>query len=154
MAEESKLIENWIRGQIAKVHKTSGKAICPYAKKTLQDQTIQITKAKVNLLDHIIHCCHMVPIFKLDIVVLYIDYKISESRLASICQQAHANKLHMAVMYDHPANKGLHKGVSFSYKRKPLVMVQPLDKLQKAQRQLKKTGWYEAWGVEDFAQFY
>ena len=114
MAEESKLIENWIRGQVAKVYKKTGKAICPFAKKTLQDKTIQITKAKVDLLEHIIHCCHMVPIFRLDIVVLYIDYKISEQRLATICKQAHNNKLHMAIMYDHPDNKGLHKGVSFS----------------------------------------
>ena len=96
----------------------------------------------------------MVPIFKFDIVVLWIDYKISEKRLASICQQAHHNKLHMAIMYDHPLNKGLHKGVSFSYKRKPLVMIQPLEKLKKAQQQLKKTGWYEAWDIEDFEQFY
>ena len=154
MVEESKLIENWIRGQIAKVNKKTGKAICPFAKKTLQDKTIQITKAKTNLLDHIIHCCHMVPIFKFDIVVLWIDYKISEKRLASICQQAHHNKLHMAIMYDHPLNKGLHKGVSFSYKRKPLVMIQPLEKLKKAQQQLKKSGWYEAWDIEDFEQFY
>jgi len=89
VAEESKLIENWIRGQVAKIHKKTGKAICPFAKKALQDQTIQITKAKVDLLEHIIHCCHMVPIFRLDIVVLYIDYKISEQRLATICEQAH-----------------------------------------------------------------
>lgn len=154
MADESKLIENWIKGQIAKVHKKTGKAICPFAKKTIQDKTIQITKAKVNLLDHIIHCCHMIPIFRLDIVVLYIDYKISEQRLATICEQAHGNKLHMAVMYDHPDNKGLHKGVSFSYKRKPLVMIQPMDKLKDAQGRLRRSGWYEAWGVEDLEQFY
>ncbi len=96
----------------------------------------------------------MVPIFRLDIVVLYIDYKISEQRLATICKQAHDNKLHMAVMYDHPANKGLHKGVSFSYKRKPLVMIQPMDKLKEAQARLRRSGWYEAWGVEDLEQFY
>jgi hypothetical protein len=96
----------------------------------------------------------MVPIFKFDIVVLYIDYKISEQRLATICEQAHKNKLHMAVMYDHPDNKGLHRGVSFSYKRKPLVMIQPLDKLKDAQARLRRSGWYEAWGVEDLEQFY
>jgi len=154
VADVGKDIEKWIGQVVAKKHKASGASICPFAKKTLQDQTIQITKAKVDLLEHIIHCCHMVPIFRLDIVVLYIDYKISEQRLATICEQAHKNKLHMAVMYDHPDNNGLHRGVSFSYKRKPLVMIQPMDRLKDAQSRLRRSGWYEAWGVEDLEQFY
>lgn len=154
MADESKLIENWIRGQIARVNRTTKQPICPFAKKVLQDQSLQITKAKKDLLAHIIHCCHMVPIFNLDIVILWIDYPITEKRLEDICRQAHEDKLHMAIMYDHPSNDGLHQGVSFSYKRKPLVMIQPLDRLRRAQKQLRKTGWYSAWHIDDFEQFY
>jgi len=147
VAEESKLIEKWIR-RLGKTNKSSGQKICPYAEKALQDQTIQITEARGDLLDHIVHCCHLVPIFHLDVVVLYIKYKISEKKLANICQQASLNKVHMAILYDHPDNDGKHKGVSFSYGKLPLVIIQPLDKLKQAQQKLRRTSYYRDWALD------
>ena len=154
MAEESKLIENWIRGQVAKVYKKTGKAICPFAKKTLEDRKIQITMAKENVLDQIVHCCSLFNIFNLDIVILYFTDKITETKLKNICKRAHQQNPLFAIMYDHPANNGLHKGVSFSYGKAPLIMIQGMAKLKQAQEKLKQSGYYEKWDIDSFEQFY
>jgi hypothetical protein len=147
VVDVGKDIEKWIKS-LGKTHKSSGQKICPYAEKALQDKTIQISKAKVDLLEHIVHCSHLVPCFHLDAVVLYIEYKITEKRLAKICRDANRNRPHMAILYDHPNNQGLHKGVSFSYGKLPLVIIQPLDKLQSAQSKLRRTRYYKDWGLD------
>jgi hypothetical protein len=54
----------------------------------------------------------------------------------------------MAILYDHPANNGKHKGVSFSYGKLPLVLIQPLDKLQEAQAKLRKSSYYKDWELD------
>ena len=41
-------------------------------------------------------------------------------------------------MYDHPDNKGTHEGVSFSFKKAPLIFIQSLPKLKEAQKILDK----------------
>ena len=147
MAVGSKDIEKWIAGRIAKVNKKTGKAICPFAKRVLQNNAIQISVAKDDVLDQVKHCCSLFDIFNLDIVILYFDRKISERQLKMLCRVGHDNNKEFAVMYDHPKNNGKHKGVSFSYGKAPLIFIQKLDKLKKAQRQLEKSGYYEAWGL-------
>ncbi len=144
----SKDIEKWIGQVVAKTHKASGKAICPYAKKTLQDRKVQITMAKKNVLAQIDHCCSLFSIFHLDIVVLYFPYKINEKKLSSVCKKGFENNPDYAMLYDHPDNKGKHKGVSFSYGKAPLLMIQNLNKLKNAQQQLRKSNYYDAWGLD------
>jgi len=150
----SKDIEKWIGQVVSKTHKASGKTICPFAKRTLQDKKIQITLAKKDVLAQINHCCSLFNIFHLDVVILYFNHKIAEQRLAKVCRQAHELNKAFAVMYDHPANSGKHKGVSFSYGKAPLIFIQDLNKLKQAQQKLKDTGYYEAWGIKDYEQFY
>ena len=154
MAVGSKDIEKWIGQVVAKKHKASGAAICPFAKKTLEDRKIQIAVAKKDVLGQINHCCSLFNIFHLDIVILYFDHKITEKKLAGICKKAHRKNPLFAIMYDHPANNGLHKGVSFSYGKAPLIMIQGMAKLKQAQQKLKKSGYYKKWDIDSFDQFY
>ena len=154
MVDVGKDIEKWIRQVVAKTHKKSGAAICPFAKRTLQNDKIQISPAKVDVLDQIDHCCGLFNIFHLDIVILYFTRKITERKLSKICEQAHQHNPEFAILYDHPDNNGLHKGVSFSYGKAPLIMIQGLAKLKQAQQKLKRSGWYEKWGIDKMDQFY
>lgn len=154
VAVGSKDIEDWIRQVVAKTHKASGAAICPFAKRTLEDGKIQIVPAKVDVYDQIDHCCNLFNIFHLDIVILYFNYEITEAKLAKVCKQAHQSHPDYAIMYDHPDNDGLHKGVSFSYGKAPLIMIQGMAKLKQAQEQLKKSGYYGKWDIDSFEQFY
>ena len=154
VAVGSKDIEKWIGQVVAKKHKASGAAICPFAKKTLEDRKIQITMAKKDVLDQIVHCCSLFNIFNLDIVILYFTHKITEPKLKNICKRAHQQNPLFAIMYDHPANDGLHKGVSFSYGKAPLIMIQGMAKLKQAQEKLKQSGYYEKWDIDSFEQFY
>ena len=147
-------IEKWIGQVVAKKHKASGAAICPFAKKTLEDRKIQIAVAKKDVLSQINHCCSLFNIFHLDIVILYFDNKITERKLSNICKKAHNQNPLFAIMYDHPANNGLHKGVSFSYGKAPLIMIQGMAKLKQAQQKLKKSGYYKKWDIDSFDQFY
>ena len=114
MADVGKDIEKWIGQVVAKKHKESGATICPFAKKTLQDRKIQITMAKKDVLSQINHCCGLFNVFHLDIVILYLEQPITEKKLSNLCQKAHKQNPKFAIMYDHPENDGLHKGVSFS----------------------------------------
>lgn len=154
VVEESKQIEKWILQVVAKTHKESGATICPYAKRTVENKKIQISLAKKNVLDQIDICCSLFTVFGLDIVILYFNNKITEKNLSAVCKKAHKKNPNFAIMYDHPANDGLHKGVSFSYGRKPLVMIQDLAKLKRAQKHLKRTGYYDKWGLDGLDQFY
>ena len=154
VAVGSKDIEKWIGQVVAKKHKASGATICPFAKKTLEDRKIQITVAKEDVLSQIGHCCSLFNIFNLDIVILYFTHKITEKKLAEVCRRAHQLNPTYAIMYDHPANNGLHKGVSFSYGKAPLIMIQGMAKLKQAQEKLKESGYYEKWDIDSFEQFY
>ena len=154
MADEGKDIENWIRQVVAKTHKASGAAICPFAKRTLEDRKIQITPAKVAVFDQIDLCCNLFNSLALDIVILYFTDQITERKLSNICKRAHKQNPDYAIMYDHPDNDGLHKGVSFSYGKLPLIMIQDMAKLKQAQHKLKQSGYYEKWSIDSFDQFY
>ena len=154
MEDVGKDIEKWIRQVVAKTHKASGATICPFAKRTLEDRKIQISPAKTDVLDQIDHCCGLFNILHLDIVILYFTRKITEPKLSKICEQAHQLNPEFAIMYDHPDNDGLHKGVSFSYGKRPLIMIQGMAKLKQAQQKLKKSGYYDKWDIDSFEQFY
>jgi len=154
VAVGSKDIEKWIGQVVAKKYKASGATICPFAKKTLEDRKIQITMAKKDVLDQIVHCCSLFNIFNLDIVILYFTDKITEKKLSQLCKTAHKQNPMFAIMYDHPTNNGLHKGVSFSYGKAPLIMIQGMAKLKQAQQKLRESGYYEKWDIDSFDQFY
>ena len=154
MADVGKDIEKWIRQVVAKTHKASGAAICPFAKRTLADRKIQITPAKVAVFDQIDLCCNLFNSLALDIVILYFTDQITERKLSNICKRAHKQNPDYAIMYDHPDNDGLHKGVSFSYGKLPLIMIQDMAKLKQAQHKLKQSGYYEKWSIDSFDQFY
>lgn len=155
MAVGSKDIEKWIAGQVAKVHKETGTAICPFAKRVLQDKTIQITPAKVDVLDQIDQCCDLFGTFNLDIVIIFFNHEITEKKLSNLCAKAHKQNPNHAIMYDHPDNAGLHKGVQFSFQKAPLIFIQDLNKLKDAQSRLSKTDYYRVWGLDvDSDMFY
>ena len=149
MAVGSKDIEKWIRQVVAKTHKASGAAICPFAKRTLEDRKIQISMAKEDVLDQIDLCCDLFNSLNLDIVILYFTHEITERKLSNLCKRAHQQNPEFAIMYDHPDNNGLHKGVSFSFQKTPLIFIQDLNKLNDAQRRLQKTDYYRSWGLDD-----
>ena len=89
MADVGKDIEKWIRQVVAKTHKASGAAICPFAKRTLQDRKIQITVAKEDVLSQIGTCCDLFNSLNLDIVILYFNREITERKLSNLCKKAH-----------------------------------------------------------------
>lgn len=144
----SKDIYDWIRTKIAEKDRRTNQAVCPFAKKVLQDETIQVVPGKSDLVAQINHSCDVFAVLGLDIVVVYIQYKITEGQLKSLCAKAQQRNPKYAIMYDHPDNNGLHKGVSFSFQKCPLVMIQDLNKLQDAQRKLRRTSYYQSWGLD------
>jgi len=141
-------VYDWIRTKISKTDPNVGKAICPFAKKSLEAKAIQVVPGKSDLVDQINHCCNIFNSLALDIVVIYVQYKITEKKLSSICAKAHSKNKNYAIMYDHPDNDGLHRGVSFSFGKCPLIMIQSLSKLKDAQSKLRRTGYYRAWGLD------
>jgi hypothetical protein len=151
----SKDVYDWIREKISKTNPTVGKAICPFAKTSLKTKAIQVVPGKSNLVDQIDHCCNLFDSLALDCVVIYVQYKITEKELSKICRKAYKQNSEFAILYDHPDNAGLHKGVSFSFGKAPLIMIQRLKQLKNAQRQLQKTDYYESWGLNpNDAMFY
>jgi len=154
VAVGSKDIEDWIRGQVARRNKKTKQAICPFAKKTLQDKKLAIIPSKNNVLVQVNNLCDIFAVLHYDVVIIYFNDEISEKQLETICQQAHKRRPDVAVMYDHPRNKGKHKGVSFSFKKAPLLFIQSLQKIKDAQKLLERSGYYKAWGIKDYTQFY
>ena len=151
----SKDVYDWIEHKISQADPKTGVAICPFAKKTIAEKKIQVVPGKSNLVDQIHHCCNLFDSLALDCVVIYVQYKITESQLQEICSQAHQNNSKYAILYDHPDNDGLHKGVSFSFGKCPLIMIQSLSQLKDAQSKLRRTAYYRIWGLDpDDGMFY
>lgn len=158
MAEDvnhEKEIARWIRAKVARKNPKTGVSVCPYAAKTLKTKAFHILRGKSDLVAQIDHCCGVFDVLGMDIVIIYIDHKITEPILKKMCRRAHRRNPKFAIMYDHPANAGLHQGVSFSYQKTPLVMIQDLNRLKDAQSQLRRTAYYRAWGLDpDSGMFY
>jgi len=143
-------ILKWVRTKIAKKHKKTGITPCPFASKALKDKNYQIIQAKDNLSEQVNHLCDVIDIFKLDIIILHIEYPITLKKIESVCRRAQKRKPDVAVLYDHPENDGLIKGMQFSYQKCPLIMIQPMEKLKAARRLLReKTDYYQKVGNED-----
>jgi hypothetical protein len=149
-----KEVYDWIRTKISKRNPKVGKAICPYAKTTLETEKIEIVYGKPNLVDQINHCCNLLNTFALDCIIILIQHKITEAQLSKVCKTAQIKNPYRAIMYDHPTNDGKHCGVSFSFGKAPLIMIQDLAKLKKMQKIYKAQGWYDAWNIKDTSQFY
>lgn len=143
----SKDVEDWIKQVVSKKNSKVGERICPYAAKTLKTKAIQIVPGKSNLVDQICHGCNLFGSLALECIIIYIQYKITEKALSQICRKAHKLNTAYAVFYDHPDNNGLHKGVSFSFGKCPLIFVQPLKELKDAQSKLRRTSYYKSWGL-------
>jgi len=150
----SKDIEDWIRGQVVKKNKKTKQAICPFAKATIENKKVAIIPCKDDVLAQVNQLCDIFGALNYDVVIIYFNVKISERKLSDICRQAHIRRPSVAVMYDHPSNSGTHRGVSFSFKKAPLIFIQSLPKIKEAQKILEKTGYYKAWGIKDGTQFY
>ena len=144
----SKDVYDWIRTKISKTNPKIGKAICPFAKASLETKAIQVVPGKSNLVDQIDHCCNLFNSLALDIVIIYVQYTIKEKQLSKIVSKAHKKNSNYAIMYDHPDNDGLHQGVSFSFGKCPLIMIQSLSKLKDAQSKLRRTSYYQSWGLD------
>ena len=151
----SKEVYDWIRETIGKTNKKVGKAICPFAKASVEAKAIQVVPGKSDLVDQINHCCNLFSSLALDCVVIYVQYKITEQELAKVCGKGQKKNPSYAVMYDHPDNDGLHQGVSFSFGKCPLIFIQELSKLKDAQSRLRRTSYYQSWGIDpDDDMFY
>jgi len=151
----SKDVYDWIEQIVSKKNPKVGERICPYAAKTVKAKTIQVMLGESDLVDQIRHCGNLFGSLALECVIIYIQYKISEKELARICAKGHQNNPNFAVLYDHPDNAGLHKGVSFSFGKCPLIFIQPLKELKDAQSKLRRTAYYRRWGLDgDNDMFY
>jgi len=151
----SKDVYDWIEQIVSKKNPEVGERICPYAAKTVEAKTIQVMPGESDLGNKINHCCNLFGSLALECVVIYIQYKITERELSNICSQAHESNPNFAVLYDHPDNAGLHKGVSFSFGKCPLIFIQPLKELKDAQSKLRRTAYYKRWGLDgDNDMFY
>jgi hypothetical protein len=144
----SKDVYDWIRGKVSKTDRKVGKAICPFAEASVKAKAIQVVPGKSNLVDQVNHCCSIFNIFALDIIIIYIQYPITEQQLAKVCEQSHKKNNRFAIMYDHPDNDGLHRGVSFSFQKAPLIFIQDLNKLKDAQSKLRRTSYYRSWRID------
>jgi hypothetical protein len=144
----SKDVYDWIRGKVSKTDRKVGKAICPFAEASVKAKAIQVVPGKSNLVDQVNHCCSIFNIFALDIIIIYIQYPITEQQLAKVCEQSHKKNNQFAIMYDHPDNDGLHRGVSFSFQKAPLIFIQDLNKLKDAQSKLRRTSYYRSWRID------
>ena len=146
-------VEKWI-WTLGKKVATTGQPICPYSQKTLQDKKIQIVPARSTVFEQCVQYCDLFSVLNLDVIVVYFNHTISEKKLSNLARRIHSARSNFAVLYDHPDNAGLHQGVSFSFGKAPLMIIQELSKLKRAQAQLKKTDYYRAWGLDDPDMFY
>jgi len=154
VAVGSKDIEDWIRGQVAKKNKKTQQAICPFAEATLKNKKVAIIPSKDDVLVQVNQLCDIFSALNYDVVIIYFNVKVSETKLQTICNNAHKRRPNVAVMYDHPINNGKHRGVNFSFGKAPLIFIQSLPKIKQGQKLLERSGYYKAWGIKDYTQFY
>jgi|TARA_Y100000296_G_C5152258_1_gene247108 hypothetical protein len=110
----SKDVEKWIRRQVIKTNNKDRKTILPFE---TTNKKIQVIPAKDNMLVQVNQCCDLFSILHFDIVILYFNYKISEKKLSTICEQAQKNNPHYKIIY------------SFNFQKAPLLFIHSLNTL-------------------------
>lgn len=124
-------------------------AICPFAKKALEDKKIYWSYINFNAVPHIKEFVEKTdPNFEI-IAFFNVENNLTDDDLLLIIKELQKNDSKNIYLKDHPDNPGFINRVNTSNGKYPVVLVQPKQKLLDARNKLKKTNYYSYWS-EDY----
>jgi hypothetical protein len=116
----SKDVYAWIEQAGGETDSNTGEAFCSYAKATVKTKTIQVVPGEFNLIHQINHCGSIFDALALQCVILYIQYKITESKLKQQCAQAQTLNPNYSIHYQYP-----HQDRPHVFQKAPLIFIKP-----------------------------
>lgn len=140
-------LRKWIDKVIKKRPEIGGMAICPFAKKGVEEKKVYFYSMTGDPKDFILKCVDNVMHFEL--IAFYDETKtLTDDGLKCIIEDLQKIRHHMIFLKDHPDSPGYIKGLYTGNGEYPVILVQPRDKLESAREKLKKTNYYDFWSEE------
>lgn len=144
---EKNIIE-WVQRISAKRDELGGFAICPFAKKALEDKKIFWSYITYEPIEYI--CRYMESINTEYEVVLFFNLgkNLTDKDCCDIIKELNKRFSEITFLKDHPDNPGYIQGLSTSNGEYPIILAQPKTELNRARQKLSKTGYYKYWDDE------
>lgn len=146
-------VSDWILNWVSVYNKQLGSVPCPYAKAALLDGKINWMAA--SNVDELRGMIKMLPLTDLkdELIVIGLERKaISVIELTSTVHLHNEITLmphNIVALEDHPDDEEFINGVKMNQGTWALVMIQRLDKINKASKILEIQGYYKNWSQEE-----
>jgi hypothetical protein len=141
---------SWIDRISSKRSELGGFAICPFAKKALEDNNVYfyyIDGDPVQQITTYINCIN--PNMKYEVILFYdIEKKLSDNDCIDAINKLNSKYSNIIFLKDHPNNPGFIGRVNTGNGEYPVIIAQPKEKLLEYREALKKTNYYDVWDEE------
>lgn len=140
-------LKQWI-DRVSKPRKElNGFSICPFAKKSSEEQGIFWTYIEDHPEAFMLRYLQILPVFNL---VVFIDKTKTLTNGDLLCIMSNLQEVMPELIFlkDHPDYPGYINGVSTGNGVYPIILAQPRYKLLESRERLKKTKYYDYWSEE------
>jgi hypothetical protein len=141
---------SWIGRISNKENKLGGFAICPFAKKALEDNSVYFYYIDCDPIKQITTYIDGISSnMNYEVILFYdIEKKLSDDDCVDIINKLNSKYDNIIFLKDHPDNPGFINGMNTGNGEYPIIIAQPKEKLLEYREALKNTSYYDIWDEE------
>ena len=140
---------SWVKRVSEKRSELGGLSICPFAKKAMEDKKVFWSYISHEVISYISRYMETMNDKDYELVVFYNNNKnLSNEQCLHIIHTLNQKFPDLIFLKDHPDDPGYIKNIYTGNGESPVILAQPIVKLEEAREKLKKTKYYEYWSEE------
>jgi hypothetical protein len=144
-----KNLVDWIKRISEAKDELGGFAICPYAKKALEDNKIFWSFIGYEAEEYISRYVEHTNIEGYEVIVFYnLSKNLTNDDCTTIVNNLNKKFDDVIFLKDHPNSPGYIAGLYTGNGEYPIILAQPKDKLIEARNKLRRTKYYRYWSQE------
>ena len=144
---EKNIIE-WVKRLSQKRDELGGFAICPFAKKALNDKKIYWSFIGYEPNAYISKYMEMMNEDYEVVIFFNLKKNLTNEDCLGIINTLNKKFPNVVFLKDHPDEPGFINGVNTCNGEYPIILAQPKDKLESARKTLEKKKYYDYWSEE------
>ena len=141
---------SWISHISSRKDELGGFAICPFAKKALEENKIYFYYIDNDPVQQIsTYMDGFNQNMGYEVILFYdVEKKLSDDDCTDAINQLNKKNSDTIFLKDHPDSPGFINGISTGNGEYPIIIAQPKEKLLQFREALKKTPYYDVWDEE------
>jgi hypothetical protein len=143
-----KNIIDWVKRLSQKRDELGGFAICPFAKKALNDKKIYWSFIGYEPVAYISRYMEMMNEDYEVVIFFNLKKNLINEDCLGIISTLNKKFPNIVFLKDHPSEPGFINGVNTCNEEYPIILAQPKNKLQAARKILEKKKYYDYWSEE------